>query len=70
MNVEDVQVQNATHTDEQGNVVKSGNGVTLFGLSAYFMGVLPQALASGFLAYIVLTHVCYTVMWYPETPMD
>ncbi len=34
------------------------------------MGVLPQAMASGFTAYIVLTHDCYTAMWYPDTPMD
>ncbi len=58
------------HTDEQGNEVKSRNGVTPFGLRAYNMGVLPPALASEFTAYIVLTHDCYTAMWYPDTPMD
>ncbi len=70
MTVGDAQVQNATHTDEQGNVVKGRNGVTPFGLRAYIMGVLPQALASGFTAYVILTHNCYTAMWYPDAPMN
>ncbi len=34
------------------------------------MGILPRALAAGFMAYAILTHDCYTAMWYPEVPMD
>ncbi len=70
MTVGDVQVQNAKYTDEQGTEVKARKGVTQFGLRAFIMGALPQALASGFMAYVILTHDCYTAMWYPDVPMD
>ncbi len=34
------------------------------------MGVLPHALASGFMAHVILTEDCYSAMWYPDVPMD
>ena len=61
-------MQNAAHTDEQGNTVKDRTGLTPFGLRAYIMGVLPQA--SGFMVYVILTHDSYSAMWYAEVPMD
>ena len=70
MTVGDAQVQNASCTNEQGMEVKTRKGVTPFGLRAFIMGTLPQALASGFMAYVILTHDCYTAMWYPDVPMD
>ncbi len=60
----------ATHVDADGKVLKDRFRVTPFGIRAYMMGILPQALAAGSMAYVILTHDCYTAMWYPEVAMD
>ncbi len=70
MTVEDAQLENMKSVDEQGNEVKARKGITPFGLRAFIMGVLPQALANGFTAYVILAHDCYTAMWYSDVPMD
>ncbi len=70
MTVGDAPMQKSTHVEADGKVVKDRFGVTPFGIRAYMMGVLPQALAAGFMAYVMLTHECYTAMWYPDVPMD
>ena len=70
MTVGDAQLQNMKYTDEQDAEVTARNGITPFGLKAFIMGVLPQALASGYTAYVILTHNFYTAMWYPGVPID